>query len=246
MWALPYPAPEGASHPECLSVKVACVKIISPKKATCLRKRNRRVLPHWLLQSFPDCSDKTQREPQRKRQLRPGKVGRRGWGRQSRTFRAQTVLGAGGAESHSQLASPQPHHTPQKRPALQPPACALALAGPPQPTPRSSLVVPESDVAGWSGVQKKRRADVRPPSSQSHPKGESRKNDRETRREWRREVNCNGAGLLGATFPNRSGSSEIPILKRMLARRPRLDSKKGVSLPAGLRLPPLCAEITRR
>lgn len=59
----------------------------------------------------------------------------------------------------------------------------------------------------------KRRGDVRPPRSQSHPKGESRKNDRETRRGWRREMKCNEAGLLGATFPNLFGSTEIPILK---------------------------------
>lgn len=87
---------------------------------------------------------------------------------------------------------------------------------------------------------------MRPPQSQSHPKGQSRKDDRETRSGWRREAECRGAGLLGATFPRRFGSLAITTLKCMLTPRRGLDSKKAVSRPAGLRLPPLRAEINRR
>lgn len=101
------------------------------------------------------------------------------------------------------------------RSPMQPPARALTPAGPRRPghpgpprghpQPRKGQTVPQSDVAGWSGVQRKGGGnargwggvgwgDVRPPRSRGHPKRESRKNDRETGRGWRREE-VNAAGL---------------------------------------------------
>lgn len=173
---------EGAPHPECPSVKVARVKIISIRKATCLRKRNRRDLPYWLSQSFLDCSDKTEREPQRKMQLSPGKVGRQG-GDSSLRPSGHRQCGVPVGLNLVQPSSCPRRCTPQTPLALQPPARALMSTGPPQPTPQSSPAVerPDRSGIGRCGVERsteKRRGDVRPPRSRSHPKGESRKNDR--------------------------------------------------------------------
>lgn len=70
---------------------------------------------------------------------------------------------------------------------------------------------------------------MRPPQSRGHPKGESRKNDR--------EGVGSQAGLYQAAFPNHFCSSEITTLKLMPTHRPGQDSKKEVSLPTGLRAP---------
>lgn len=77
---------------------------------------------------------------------------------------------------------------------------------------------------------------VRPPRGRGHPKGESRKNDRD----WE-GVEEGGersrTGLLGAASSSRFGSSEITILKLIPTHRPGVDSKKEFSacLTAGSR-----------
>ena len=240
----------GVARPECLSMRAARVKIISTGKATCYRKRNRRVLPYWLSQSFPDCADETEREPQRQMQPSPGR-----WGRRAETAVSdiRDIGSSGCARGRSLLPNPRPRVAAHLRHGspLQPPARALTPAaprrpdhpGPPRghPQPRKGQTVPESDVAGWSGAQRKGggnvRGDARPPRTRGHPKGESRKNDRETRKGWRREAKYSRTGLLGAAFPNRLGSSQITILKLIPTHRPGLDSKKEVSarLTAGSR-----------
>lgn len=101
-----------------------------------------------------------------------------------------------GQESHAPLASLRAAHL-SHSPRLRPPVRALTPAGPPRPTPWLSPAGerPNRSGIGRSGVEqkaekrrgKRKGGGGRPPRSRGHPKGESRKNDRETWRGWGRK-----------------------------------------------------------
>lgn len=150
----------GVARPECLNMRAARVKIISTGKATCSRKRNRRVLPYWLSQSFPDCADETELEPQREMQPSPGRWGRRA---EIAVSDLRDIGSSGCVRGRSLLPNPRPRGAAHlKTPLASAATSACAHAGratparPPRPTPRSSPAAerPDRSAIGRSGVER--------------------------------------------------------------------------------------------
>lgn len=142
--------------------------------------------------------------PGEKIQLSPEKVG-------PGAGTAVLHLPGTGSEGCPQSRDSRPTRVPAATPhtliaarVVAPSACALARWA----TPAHPAVIPSSGKArpfrnrtyGVERSAEKRRGDVRPPQSRSHPKGESRKNDRETRKILSTEENAAGQASSGLPF----------------------------------------------
>lgn len=212
-----------APLPKCLGVRVPHGKTIRVRKATCPRKRNRRVLLYWLSQASRTALTSPNASPREKCHWAQGK-----W--DARAGAAVQVLPSRGRAGSSRGWNRQPHRRPRgaahlkTRPAPVATSVRAHAGRAARPTPRSSPAAerPDPPGIGRSGVERgaeKRRGNargwgrgggVRLPQSRGDPKGESRKNDRENRRSGGGRRNAAGLASSRLLFQIASAHRRLP------------------------------------